>query len=164
MFQKLITKLLRSMSFVMFVVMIVVVFAQVMMRYFFSAPLAWSDELSRLLLVWVAFMGVALVHFSDAGHPAITFLVDKLHGRKRLILDAVLNLLLIVCFIAVAYVGWKYTIRNYRFRSPVLHYRNSFKYAVFPVAIVLMALKSMERFVADIRMLFKDSDSSEVKE
>ena len=75
-----------------------------------------------------------------------------------------MTLALVVCFIAVAYVGWKYTVRNYRFRSPVLHYRNSFKYAVFPVAIVLMAFKSIERFVADIRMLIEYRDSSEVKE
>ena len=40
-FEKAIVKVLRSLSFLCFAVMIVVVFAQVILRYFFGAPLAW---------------------------------------------------------------------------------------------------------------------------
>ena len=100
-FEKIVVRALRTLSFLMFVVMIAVVFAQVILRYFFGMPLAWSDELSRLLLVWVSFMGVTLVHYSDAGHPAVTFLVDKLPNAPREVVDAVLNVLLIVGFAAI---------------------------------------------------------------
>ncbi len=155
MFEKMIVKVFRAISFVMFVIMIVVVFAQVMLRYFFSAPLAWSDELSRLLLVWVSFMGVTLVHFSAAGHPAVTFLVDKIPVRYRKILDAVLNLAIAFGFLMIFRASLQYTIQNHRFVSAVLHYPNSLKYAVVPICMMLMAIKSILNAFGDIRTLMK---------
>ena len=140
----------------MFVVMIAVVFAQVILRYFFGMPLAWSDELSRLLLVWVSFMGVTLVHYSDAGDPAVTFLVDKLPNAPREVVDAVLNVLLIVGFAAIFKASLEYTVTNHRFVSAVLHYPNSVKYAVVPLSMALMVIKSLERTVVDFKKLMKN--------
>lgn len=154
-FEKIVVRTLRTLSFLMFVVMIVVVFSQVMLRYFFEAPLAWSDELARLLLVWVSFMGVTLVHYSDAGHPAVTFLADKLPNRPREIVDMLLNALMVVCFAAIFVASLQYTISNHRFVSPVLHYPNSLKYAVMPFTMALMLIKSLERIISDFRKFGK---------
>ena len=155
-FEKIVVRALRTLSILMFVVMIAVVFAQVILRYFFGMPLAWSDELSRLLLVWVSFMGVTLVHYSDAGHPAVTFLVDKLPNAPREVVDAVLNVLLIVGFAAIFKASLEYTVTNHRFVSAVLHYPNSVKYAVVPLSMALMVIKSLERTVVDFKKLMKN--------
>ena len=154
-FEKIVIRLLRTLSFIMFAAMIVIVFAQVMLRYFFSAPLAWSDELSRLLLVWVSFMGVTLVHYSAAGHPAVTFLFDKLPVSSKELLNILLNILLVICFVALFWASLQYTIKNHRFVSAVLHYPNSIKYAVVPFSMGLMALKSFERIIANYKQLKK---------
>ena len=126
------------------------------LRYFFGMPLAWSDELSRLLLVWVSFMGVTLVHYSDVGHPAVTFLVDKLPNAPREVVDAVLNVLLIVGFAAIFKASLEYTVTNHRLVSAVLHYPNSVKYAVVPLSMALMVIKSLERTVVDFKKLMKN--------
>lgn len=156
-FEKIIVRLLRILSFVMFTAMIIIVFAQVMLRYFFGAPLAWSDELSRLLLVWVSFMGVTLVHYSSSGHPAVNFLVDKLSINSKEKLSIVLNILMVVCFIALCWAGLMYTMRNHRFVSAVLHYPNSVKYAIVPFSMALMAVKSFQRIIDDFKALKKNS-------
>lgn len=44
-----------------FLVILAVTLAQVFFRYVLDAPLIWSEELSRLLIVWVAFLGGAVV-------------------------------------------------------------------------------------------------------
>ncbi len=152
-FEKIIVRILRTLSFIMFVIMIGVVFAQVLLRYFFGAPLAWSDELSRLLLVWVSFMGVTLVHFSDGGHPAVTFLADKIPEKSRRVLDLILNLVMAVCFAAIFKASLEYTAANHRFVSAVLHYPNSVKYVVVPICMALMAVKSLLRSAEDIRKI-----------
>lgn len=94
-FEKIVNRSLRLIAFVMFVIMIVVVFAQVMLRYFLGSPLAWSDELARLLFIWVSFLGVTLIHYSPAGHPAVTFLVDKLPLKNRALLEVLLNIIMV---------------------------------------------------------------------
>lgn len=154
-FEKAIVKLLRYISFVIFVVMIVVVFAQVMLRYFFDAPLAWSDELARLLLVWMSFLGVALVHYSNAGHPAVTFIQEKFPVHFREMVNILLNLALAICFLVIFKASLDYTIANHRFVSAVLHYPNSVKYAVMPLCMALMAIKSLLNFCYGIRKLTK---------
>ena len=151
MFDKVITKFLRTVSFIMFVTMIIVVFIQVMLRYFFEAPLAWSDELARLLLVWTSFLGVTLIHFSDAGHPAVTFIADKIPERPRKVMDIVLNIGLTFCFLVVLKAGIEYTAANTSFVSPVLHYPNALKYIVFPICIFLMILKNIQRIIRDAK-------------
>ena len=35
-----------------------VLFIQVILRYFFNFPLTWSEELARYLLVWITFFGI----------------------------------------------------------------------------------------------------------
>ena len=157
MFDKIVTKTLRTISFAMFFVMIIVVFAQVLIRYFTDTSIAWSDELARLLLVWMSFLGVTLVHYSDAGHPAVTFLVDKIPAGARKYVDAAINVCMIFCFIVVFRASLSYTISNHSFVSPVLHYPNSIKYAVLPLSMLLMTIKSIQRAVDDIKTIVKKS-------
>lgn len=51
--------------------------ANIFMRYLFSAPLAWSEEVLQLLLVWATFLGTsALVRRNEL--VFISLLTDKL--------------------------------------------------------------------------------------
>ena len=55
---------------------------EVLMRYAFTAPTIWAEELSRLLLVWATFGGAAiLVHRRQ--HITITLVTDMLGPRAR---------------------------------------------------------------------------------
>lgn len=154
-FEKAIVKVLRSLSFLCFAVMIVVVFAQVILRYFFGAPLAWSDELARLLLVWVSFMGVTLVHYSDAGHPAVTFVIEKFPEAVQEIVGCVLNIAIAMGFLVIFKASLDYTLANQKFVSAVLHYPNAIKYAVVPICMLLMAAKGLIRSYEDVQKLRK---------
>jgi hypothetical protein len=43
----------------MFLVIVALAIAQVAARYRFGSPLIWSEEASKLLLVWLVFLGAA---------------------------------------------------------------------------------------------------------
>ncbi|MGP4115312.1 TRAP transporter small permease [Streptomyces sp. 4N509B] len=57
-----------------------VLLAQVVMRYGVKDPLIWVDEVTRLLMVWLTFVGAALA-FRTRSHIGITSLVDGLLAR-----------------------------------------------------------------------------------
>lgn len=61
-------------------VMVTVIFLQVIYRYVFKAPLAWSEELARFLFIWVSFIGGALAAMRG-GHISVTIFVDLLGDR-----------------------------------------------------------------------------------
>lgn len=62
------------------------------------------DELARLLLVWVSFMGVTLVHYSDAGHPAVTFIIEKFPEAAQEIVGCVLNIAMAAGFLVISFL------------------------------------------------------------
>lgn len=140
---EIIEKIIRLISAALFVVLIVVVLLQVMLRYFFSKPLAWSDELARLLLVWTSSLGVTLIFYSKAGHPAVTFGQDRLPARTRLCIEIGKNFGLAVLMLYAGYFGVRYSISTHRFVSAVLHFPMSLEYAVFPLTMGLMAYKGV---------------------
>ncbi len=63
-------------------VMVTVTFAQVLFRYLFQAPLAWSEEAARFLLMWLAALSAAY-GFKNGSHFALRFLVDRLPDTAK---------------------------------------------------------------------------------
>ena len=100
--------------------------------------------------------GAASYAFYIGINVGVTFLVDKLPNAPREIVDAVLNVLLIVGFAAIFKASLEYTVTNHRFVSAVLHYPNSVKYAVVPLSMALMVIKSLERTIVDFKKLMKN--------
>ncbi|WP_244423577.1 TRAP transporter small permease [Nitratireductor pacificus] len=54
-----------------------VMFAQIIWRYLLQSPLVWSEELALLLMVWMTFLGSALM-LERKEHVAIDLLVEWL--------------------------------------------------------------------------------------
>lgn len=62
--------------------MVILVAAQVLMRYAFNTSLSWSDEASRLAFVWSIFLGIALGVRSGA-HIGINALTERIPTLPR---------------------------------------------------------------------------------
>lgn len=78
----------------LFVLLIVVASLQVFFRYVLVAPLPWTEELSRFLLVWVAFLGAASVTRRKM-HILVDYLPSKLPVRANRIIGIFIYLLAI---------------------------------------------------------------------
>ena len=71
---------LKSLMVVLLVVLIVAVGANVFGRFVLDKSLAVSDELARLLFVWVIFLGAGLAHLHRE-HIVVNTLLEKLPPR-----------------------------------------------------------------------------------
>jgi TRAP-type transport system small permease protein len=86
----------------MLIVVVGVTLLQIILRYFFNAPLVWSEELAKLLIVWIAFIGAAAVCW-DGRHLNVDVFFLMLPPRARNLLRYV-NALISVGFLAI--LGW----------------------------------------------------------
>lgn len=81
--------------------------AGVVYRYVLKAPLVWSDEVAILCLVWITFLGGSMgVKMQNSA--AITFLMDALKGKLRIILLSI-GILITMLFVGtIIYIsfGW----------------------------------------------------------
>ncbi len=85
-------------------VMAVSVFVNVVLRYGFGSGVAASEELSRLLFVWMVFIG-ATAAYPAGEHMAFTSLVGMLKN-KPLAMRLMTALIRVAVILGCALVGW----------------------------------------------------------
>jgi TRAP-type C4-dicarboxylate transport system permease small subunit len=89
-------KIIESVSIVMFVIIFIVAIGQIVMRWVFHSPLVWSEELIRLMFIWICYFGWAIATKSKT-HIKITAVVSKLPPSGQRIIET-FNILLTILF------------------------------------------------------------------
>ncbi|MBO6158368.1 MAG: TRAP transporter small permease [Firmicutes bacterium] len=135
----------KIVTFSLFFVMTVVVFWQVVARYFLKMPLSWSTELSKILMVWMTFMGITMAFYEKA-HPNITFLVDKFPEGARKTLDFLINIMLLIGFVVIAYYGIRLCMKTQNKVTTVLKMPMCYEYAALPVSMIMMSIGILKEF------------------
>lgn len=81
---------------------LLVVIGSVLLRSLFNAPVEWSDDVARGLMVGSSFFGAAsaLARGENAG---VAFFVDRVPSNARRVIDSVASLLVLVIATYVAY-------------------------------------------------------------
>jgi len=104
-------------------VMAVAVFINVVLRYGFGSGIAASEELSRLLFVWMVFIG-ATAAYPAGEHMAFTSLVGLLKDKPRALacMTVLIRLLVILGCVLVAWGAWQQVVVGMDSQSVVLRY------------------------------------------
>jgi gluconokinase len=118
-------------------VMAVSVFVNVVLRYGFGSGIAASEELSRLLFVWMVFIG-ATAAYPAGEHMAFTSLVGGLKKSPKVMLAITLlirALVLLACGL-IGWGAWQQVVVGMDSYSVVLHYPT----ALLPLPAFLCAV------------------------
>ena len=95
-------RLLDAVSALFLLLMVVLVFGNVVLRYAFNSGWAVSEEVSRWLFVWITFLG-AIVAMREHQHLGTDMLVSRLPpAGKKACLALSLVLMLYVCWLLFA--------------------------------------------------------------
>jgi TRAP-type transport system small permease protein len=103
--------------------MAVAVFVNVVLRYGFGSGVAASEELSRLLFVWMVFIG-ATAAYPAGEHMAFTSLVGSLQKRPTAmaLMTAVIRLLVLLACVLLGRGAWQQVVVGLDSYSVVLGY------------------------------------------
>lgn len=119
--------------------MFVLVFMNIISRYFFGYSFNWAEELARYLMVWTAFLGAGL-GMREGRHVAIEVLHDFLPKKIRRYFRAFVGLVIIAFMGILAYLGYEYAINSLAQASPVLRWPIGLVYMAIPIGAVLFVL------------------------
>ena len=82
--------------FILLLGMVASSFAQVVFRLVLDHPLAWSEELSRYLFVWLSFVGGALA-VAEGSHFKMDLLAALIKDqRKKIIIDIIVSIAILI--------------------------------------------------------------------
>ena len=118
-------------------VMAVAVFINVVLRYGFGSGVAASEELSRLLFVWMVFIG-ATAAYPAGEHMAFTSLVGLLKDKPGLFkaMSLFIRLLVLLACALLGWGAWQQVVVGMDSRSVVLGYPA----ALLPLPAMLCAV------------------------
>jgi TRAP-type C4-dicarboxylate transport system permease small subunit len=119
--------------------MLVMVFGNVVLRYGFDSGILVAEELSRVLFVWVTFLGAVAV-MQRRGHLGFDLVVRALPLRARLVCRVVSGLLMLACCLVFLHGAWTQTAMNMANAAPVSGLPLGYAYAAAVVGAAGLAL------------------------
>jgi tripartite ATP-independent transporter DctM subunit len=125
---------------------IVVLFAGVVSRYVFRAPLTWSDELASILFLWLAMLG-AVIALRRGEHMRLTAIAGRLPARWRALLETVAALVVVAFVMLVLLPAHRYVLDEWAILTPALEIHNSFRAAAIEAGSVLMMVIALARLI-----------------
>ena len=132
----------ENLTFLMFSIMVVIVFVNVIGRFFFQAGITESEELSKILFVWITFIGIVLC-FREGKHIAVDILLLMLPEKTRRIFDIISNILTTVILGVVAYYGIDFVKTSAGMVSPLTRIPQPFIHLILPISLGFMIIINM---------------------
>jgi TRAP-type C4-dicarboxylate transport system permease small subunit len=136
------------------VAMSATVFGNVVCRYFLDASLAWYEEVSRFLLIWIVFLG-AVIAFIKGDHLGIDVIFLVLRPRHQRMVTVVADALVLVALAIMIQGGWEMAIDSLEsgWVASSVPIPYGWVYMVGPVSAALMFVQCLIKTHADIRAL-----------
>ncbi len=136
-------------------ILILVVFSGVISRYFLNASLAWSEELSRFLFVWIMLLAAVLVN-EKSGHMRFDYLVQ--HVPRKVASFIRIVALLIVALISLVLIrgGVTITLESTDWLSPALQVPYAAVNCILVISFTLILFQTIRRLISQIISFYSD--------
>lgn len=126
---------------------LLLMFYEVLSRYFLGLSVYWAEEIVRYLIVWSMFIGSSMIVKTD-GHISITFITDLLSDKRKTLLSLFNHVLCLLYSVALIYAGWLLVteanaagyISDSRMETPMW-----IPYLILPLGGILISVRWIEK-------------------
>lgn len=136
---------------ILFSIMFVTLVAQIFSRQVLNSPLIWTEELARLVFVYIAMIGVTLgIKYNQ--HVGIEVLSDKFSPGVAKVMDLVKTILTGVIIILLIVIGLEITKRKASLDLISLGISSGYLYAALPIGGVMMFIRYAEGIYRGVKI------------
>jgi TRAP-type C4-dicarboxylate transport system permease small subunit len=143
----------RTVVGVLMLVLVAIISAEVILRFFFDVPLASVSEVAVLVFVWLSMLGAA-VAVPLGAHMAINPLTKRLSSRGAIYLGWAARGVILILGAILAVSGYEHTSTVFNEALPVTGLSSAWEVAAFPICgalIVIFTLLGAARDVSRLR-------------
>lgn len=140
-------RMLRIVKFliaIMAAVLVIVVFSNVLGRYFFNFALAWAEETARFLFIWLSFLGAILAN-AHAEHMHLTLFVDRVPNKIGKVMLIFANIVVLIILGLLVDGGATMVAQNYNWQTPALEISYGLVYSIAPISCIIMMMQVAAR-------------------
>ena len=129
---------------ILFITMTLIVWVQIFYRFILGGGIAWSEEIAKYLMVWMALLGSSVL-FREGGHIAINYFISKFSFlRYILMFHAILSAVL---FVLLIYYGIDYAVFGLKCISPASGISKFWPYLSISVGGGFLLVQAFARFI-----------------
>ena len=134
----------------LFVVMLVVLIVQILSHQGIGAPLIWSEQLSKLIFIYMGYLGV-ISCIKDNSHVSIDVLVTRFPKKLQVAVYIMNQVLILGALLLMLYISMPIVERQARFDIVSLNISYYYMYIALPLMTVVMVIRLIERTIKDLR-------------
>lgn len=127
----------------------------VLFRYVLKAPLPWSEEMARYLMIWGVSLGASIA-FREGSHVGITILMDRLNKTLGRILIRFAQIIIIVFMATISIYGFILVSKLKGQTSPAMEIPMAWAYLAIPVGCLLIFLEGLAMFIFKVNVPEED--------
>lgn len=139
-------------------VITLILFLNVVLRYVFNSSIEWSEEFTRYGVVWITFIGSSVCIYKGA-HLGIDSFIVYLENKGLKFHKLIINFVALAFSLLFLFFSLKITLQVYHSGqvSPNLGIPMVYVYAAMPIGGALMSIRFMQLLLKDF---FKKEGSS----
>ncbi len=125
---------------------VLITLAAVWWRYVINDPLSWTEQISRILFVWVTFLGAAVL-YREKSHITIDMFLDMMPETLKSAMVWLIEIGVLLFIVVLFIYGLKLSLDTLPQRFGALDISPASFYFAAPVSAALMMLFFIERLV-----------------
>lgn len=135
---------------------VIVVGLQVVSRLLMNSPIPWTEEIARVLMIWLMFFG-GVVALRRGQHTRITAVIRTLRPENCVAVELGVNLVVFVFFGILAYQAYELILVSMKELLPASEISGAFVSAPMPICLLLMMWYLLQQILAEARQVSRSS-------
>jgi len=130
-----------------------VLFCNVIFRYFLKDPIFWANEASIFMMAWVTFLGGSL-SLKNKSQASITFLVNRFTEKNKKVLNIVTHIVILASLGFLIYLSFDWIFSLTGTKSSSMRIPMWIPYLSVPVGLTFAFIHILNHFLN----FFKDDE------
>lgn len=140
--ERAVTAVERAAIFAAFIGLVIMLFLQVIFRFVLESPLSFTEELSRVFIIWLVFVSAANA-ITRAEHFVVDFVVNFFPRRLANPLACGVDAICLLFMIIAAWISYKTAFAGARQTLPALQVSIIVQTLAMPVGFTLMTFHAL---------------------
>jgi C4-dicarboxylate transporter, DctM subunit len=135
---------------------VLVVGLQVVSRLLMNSPIPWTEEIARVLMIWLMFFG-GVVALRRGQHTRITAVIRLLRPENCVAVELGVNLVVFVFFGILAYQAYELILVSMKELLPASEISGAFVSAPMPICVIWMMWYLLQQILTEARQVSRSS-------
>ena len=123
---------------------------RIFLRYFLGVAWLWEPDFSRLLFIWIVFIG-ATVLYAAKGHLAVDFFLDRMQQHTRERMHFMIDLMTTIFLVVLVLKGIEVTKVRMRIPFDTWDLPTGYAYIAVPICGAIMVIVTLVRMADYLR-------------